>query len=104
MPTHGLKMKKFYDVVMPSEVKVIVKDCGLLPLVDYSLTMLDDHLLTDFVKQWHKETSSSHLPFGELTIVLSDVSSLFHISLTYSFFTAHIIIQETAHMTFVHYL
>lgn len=98
MPTHGLKLKKFSDVEKPLEVKVIVENCGLLPLVDYSLTMLEGHLLTTFVERWHNETSSFHIPFGEMTITSDDVSSLFHIPLACSFFIARIISQETAHI------
>ncbi|KAL5148582.1 Protein MAIN-LIKE 1 [Glycine soja] len=36
-------------------------------------------LLSAFVKWWHRETSSFHLPVGELTITLDDVSSLLHL-------------------------
>lgn len=41
VPSHGLKLKDFTDVVMPPEVKAIVEECDLLSLVDCSLTMLD---------------------------------------------------------------
>lgn len=91
MPTHGLKLNKFSDVEMPPEVKAISKDYGLLPLVDCSLTMLGGQLLTTFVERWHKETSFFHLPFCEISITLDNVSSLFHILLVGSFFTAPII-------------
>ena len=88
MHTHRLKLKKFYNVEMPPRVKAIVEECGLLPMVDCPLTMLDDQLLKDFVERWHKDTSSFHLQFSEMTIRLDDVSSLFHS-------------QETARMTSV---
>lgn len=104
MPTHGLKLKKLSDIVIPSEVKAIVEDYSLLPLVDCPLTMLDDRLLISFVERWHIETYSFHLSFGEMTITLDDVSLLFHIPLADSFFTAHIISQETAHMRVAQYL
>ena len=32
-----------------------------------------------FVEWWHRETSSFHLPVGELTITLDDISSLLHL-------------------------
>lgn len=79
--THGLKLKKFYDAVMSLEVKAIVEECSLLPLMDSSLTMLNDHLLISFVEKWNEETYFFHLPFGEMTITMDDVFSLFHISL-----------------------
>lgn len=50
VPTHVLKLKKFSDVEMPPEVKELVKDCSLLPMVDYSLTMLDNQLLTTIIE------------------------------------------------------
>ena len=30
------------------------------------------------MEQWHRETSSFHIPVGELTITLDDVTSLLH--------------------------
>src|SRR3954463_15374192 len=32
-----------------------------------------------FVERWHRETSSFHLPVGEMTITLHDVQCLFHL-------------------------
>lgn len=83
-------MKKFLDVLMPGEVREIVDDWGLLSLVDCSLTMLDVSLLFAFVEKWHKETSLFHLPFGEMTITLDVISSLFHFPMPCSFFTAQL--------------
>lgn len=81
---------------------MIVEDCSLLSLVDCSLTMLDGKLLKTFVERWHKETSSFHLPFGEMTITLDDVSSLFHLPMIGSFFTTPLTNQELARMADVH--
>ena len=99
-----MKLNKFSDVMIPLEVKMIVEECGLLPLGDYLLNMLDDQLLTYLVERWYKETYLFHLLFGEMTITLDDVSSLFHIPLECSFFTAPIISQKTACLTVVEYL
>ncbi|XP_058776792.1 protein MAIN-LIKE 1-like [Vicia villosa] len=52
-----------------------------------SLTMLDASLLSAFVDRWHSETSSFHLPFGEMTVALDDVHSLFHLPIAGTFFT-----------------
>jgi len=38
----------------------------------------DQGLLSSFVERWHWETFSFHLPVGEVTITLDDVSSLLH--------------------------
>lgn len=75
---------------------VNIEDCNLLSLVDSLLTMLDSQLLTIFVERWHKETYSFHFPFGEMTITLNDVSSLFHLPLARSFFITSLISQQLA--------
>lgn len=59
---------------------------------DCLLTMLNVPLFPAFVERWHNETSFFHLQFGEMTITLDDVSSLFHLLQPSSFFTAPFII------------
>ncbi|MCH99123.1 serine/threonine-protein phosphatase 7 long form-like protein, partial [Trifolium medium] len=36
-------------------------------------------LLTAFTERWHPETGTFHLPIGEMTITLDDVSCLLHV-------------------------
>lgn len=50
--------------------------------------MLDTSLQLVFVDRWHLETSFFLLPFEEMTIILDDDSSLFHLPITSTFFTA----------------
>ena len=52
---------------------------GLGWLQDTSYTIIDHGLICAFVERWHEETSSFHLPFGEMTVTLDDVASLLHI-------------------------
>jgi hypothetical protein len=52
---------------------------GLGWLQDTSYNMIDHSLICAFVERWHEETSSFHLPFGEMTVTLDDVASLLHI-------------------------
>ncbi|GAU47881.1 hypothetical protein TSUD_404530 [Trifolium subterraneum] len=40
---------------------------------------VDPQLLSAFTERWHAETSSFHIPFGEMTITLDDVPCLLHI-------------------------
>lgn len=101
MPIHEGELRKFIDVPMLEAFKEIVDDLGLLSFRDCSLTMLDGHLLTTFVEQWHKDTSSFHLSFGEMAITLDDVSSIFHLPLAGSFFTVHLISLELTRSTIV---
>eukprot|EP00256_Glycine_max_P066601 XP_025981196.1 uncharacterized protein LOC102665224 [Glycine max] len=57
----------------------LVAGTGLSPLIACSVDTGDRGLLSAFVERWHRETSSFHLPVGELTITLDDVSSLLHL-------------------------
>ena len=42
-------------------------------------------VISAFVERWHKETSSFHLPVGELTITLDDEASLLHLPIIGAF-------------------
>ncbi|KAK2388986.1 hypothetical protein QL285_062619 [Trifolium repens] len=56
-----------------------LKATGLEPLCHTSFGKLNHGLLTAFAERWHPETSSFHLPVGELGITLDDVQCLLHI-------------------------
>lgn len=58
--------------------------------------MLNAFLLSVFVEWWHWETSSFHLPFGEMIITLDDVSSLCHLPIGGRLFIDPVINQTTA--------
>ncbi|KAL5187215.1 Protein MAIN-LIKE 1 [Glycine soja] len=50
-------------------------------------------LISAFAERWHKETSSFHLPVGEVTITLDDVASFLHLPIIgtfHSFKTLHV--------------
>nr|XP_004505807.1 protein MAIN-LIKE 1-like [Cicer arietinum] len=49
--------------------------------------MIDGNQISAFAERWHVETSSFHLPFGEMTITLDDVRSLLSIPCYGEFFT-----------------
>ena len=55
---------------------------GLSPLIACSLEADDRGLIFAFVERWYKETSSFHLPVGEVTITQDDVASLLHLLIT----------------------
>ena len=59
-----------------------VSGSGLSSLQRTSLSRIDQNLVSAFVERWHPETSSFHMPFGEMTITLDDVSCLLHIPIT----------------------
>ena len=60
---------------------------GLVGLVGASYDTIDKGLLCAFVERWHPETNSFHLPVGELTITLDDVSNLLHLPIIGQFYT-----------------
>ncbi|KAJ1390986.1 Aminotransferase-like, plant mobile domain [Sesbania bispinosa] len=80
--THGRKLRRPEN----DYVKDIVDDFGLGPLVEGTHSFVDRSLLSTFVERWHKDTSSFHLPVGEMTITLDDVNNLLHIPVHGRFF------------------
>ncbi|GAU50435.1 hypothetical protein TSUD_134900 [Trifolium subterraneum] len=60
----------------------VVKASGLQPLLKTNYNNLDWRLLTAFTERWQPKTGTFHLPIGEVTITLDDVSCLLHIPIT----------------------
>ncbi|KAH6777763.1 hypothetical protein C2S51_009075 [Perilla frutescens var. frutescens] len=60
--------------------KSLVKKSGLLRLRHLAYRAPNRNLILAFVKHWHPETNSFHLPFGEMTITLDDVYCLTSLS------------------------
>jgi hypothetical protein len=56
-----------------------MESTGLANLSITSYEFIDPALISAFVERWHEETSSFHLPSGEITITLDDVSCLLHL-------------------------
>ncbi|GAU10934.1 hypothetical protein TSUD_426980, partial [Trifolium subterraneum] len=71
-------------------------DSGLKWLERTSLSRVDPQLLSAFTERWHPETSSFHLPFGEMTITLDDVACLLHIPVRGIFYTPVPVSMEEA--------
>lgn len=95
--THGEKLK-FLNVLIPTdarEIWMIVISFHWWIVHRRCLTVhYCQHLLSDGIR-WH-------LPFGEMTITLDDLSSLFHLPLTGSFFIAPLIREEIACITTIY--
>ncbi|XP_028202950.1 uncharacterized protein LOC114387016 [Glycine soja] len=77
LSSHGRKVHSLGRSVLAIEGLVVGTE--LSPLIMCSVDTGDRGLLSSFVERWHRETSSFHLPVGELTITLDDVSSLLHL-------------------------
>jgi len=78
--SHGRKVTLIGRPVL--EIEGLVGATGLSPLIGCSVVTSDPGLISAFMERWHSETSIFHLPVGELTITLNDVSSLFHLPIT----------------------
>ncbi|KAJ1382743.1 Aminotransferase-like, plant mobile domain [Sesbania bispinosa] len=81
-PTHGRKLKRPDN----NYIRDLVDDSGLGPLVEGTHSLVNKSLLSAFTERWHKDTSSFHLPVGEMTITLDYVSNLVNLPITDRFF------------------
>ncbi|XP_057443422.1 uncharacterized protein LOC130735462 [Lotus japonicus] len=70
-----------------SAVRQRVEGTGLYPLFRCTYPEIDTPLLSALVERWHEDTSSFHMPFGEMTITLDDVSSILHLPMGDRFYT-----------------
>ncbi|XP_028230578.1 protein MAIN-LIKE 1-like [Glycine soja] len=77
LSSHGRKVHSLGRPV--PTIEGLVAGTRLSPIIACSVDTDDRGLLSAFVERWHRETSSFHLPVGELTIMLDDVSSLLHL-------------------------
>ncbi|XP_028215229.1 protein MAIN-LIKE 1-like [Glycine soja] len=77
LSSHGKKVHSLGRSVPAIEGLVI--GTRLSPLIACSVDTGDQGLLSSFVERWHRETSSFHLPVGDVMITLDDVSSLLHL-------------------------
>ncbi|GAU46704.1 hypothetical protein TSUD_287930 [Trifolium subterraneum] len=59
-----------------------VEASGLRPLLKTNYNHVGSELLMAFTERWQPETGTFHLPIGEMTITLDDVSCLLHILIT----------------------
>ena len=84
----------------PSEqVLAHVQRSGLLPLHRCCHFQVDSSLISAFVERWHPETCSFHLPFGEMSISLDDMSCLTHLPLGGDYYVPGIMTKEIAQTT-----
>ncbi|XP_017423502.1 protein MAIN-LIKE 1-like [Vigna angularis] len=60
-------------------IQHIVLNSSLMPLTEICYDYVDKGLLLRFIERWHFETSSFHLPIGEMSVTLDDVSTLLHL-------------------------
>jgi len=66
-------------------IEEMIVGTRLSPLIACSVDTDDRGLISSFVEKWHRETSTFHLPVGEVSITLDDVASLLHLSIVGDF-------------------
>ncbi|KAH1229384.1 Protein MAIN-LIKE 2 [Glycine max] len=92
--SHGRKVDK---IGRPApEIEGLIAGTGLSPLIRCSVITTDPGLISAFVERWHRETSTFHLPVGELTITLDDVASLLHLPITVALHTFEPLVTSDA--------
>ena len=92
--SHGRKVTLIGRLV--PEIEGLVGAKVLSPLIECSVVTSDPELISAFVERWHSETSTFHLPVGELTITLDDVSSLLHLPISGTFHSFHALYVDEA--------
>ena len=65
-----------------------LKNLGLYQMIEVHHCQIDKGLITALVERWRPETNSFHLPVGECTVTLEDVSCLWGLSVTGKIFFA----------------
>ena len=85
LSSHGRKVQKLGRPI--PAIEGLVVGTGLIPLIACAIDTGDRGLISSFVERWHRETSSFHLPVGEVTIMLDDVASLLHLPIIGDFHT-----------------
>ena len=79
---HGAKLQLWELDAERSCIYETVHRYGLAPLTSYSHRVASRSMLSAFCELWQLETTTFHLPFGEMTITLDDVASILHIPIT----------------------
>ncbi|KAH1190970.1 Protein MAIN-LIKE 1 [Glycine max] len=66
-------------------IEEMVAGTRLSPLIACSIDTGDQRSISSFVERWHQETSTFHLPVGEVSITLDDIASLLHLPIVGDF-------------------
>ena len=79
---HGAKLQLWELDAKRSRISETVHRSGLAPLISCSHRVASRLMLSAFCEGWQPETTTFHLPFGEMTITLDDIASILHMPIT----------------------
>ena len=74
---HGFKVGEWSFYLEDNEQSKfhgLIMDSGLISLVSCSYKFVNKVIVSAFVERWQPETNTFHLPFGEMSPTLDDVS------------------------------
>ncbi|KAI5401504.1 hypothetical protein KIW84_066105 [Lathyrus oleraceus] len=101
---HGLKLTSRVPLALPPQMESLVSRSSLSLLQRTSLNKIDTNLISAFMERWHLETSSFHMPFGEMSITLDDVACILHLPIRGIFWSPQDVTEEVAVELAVDYL
>ncbi|MCI05639.1 serine/threonine-protein phosphatase 7 long form-like protein, partial [Trifolium medium] len=81
--SHRKKMKELAKIALDAQwFRDRVEATGLADLAKIGYEHLDPCLISAFAERWHADTSTFHMPVGEITVTLDDVSCLPHLPIS----------------------
>ncbi|XP_058747023.1 protein MAIN-LIKE 1-like [Vicia villosa] len=78
--SHGRTISTLIPPVKPWFEELLLLS-GLKDLAKCGYSMVNKGMINAFFERWHHETSSFHIPHGEMTITLDDVTCLLHLQI-----------------------
>ena len=100
--SHG---SKWIAYLPPDDyIRSVLRDSGLSSLMFCTYSIIDKGIIAALSERWHHETSSFHLPVGEMTITLNDVAALTHLRIDGEFQTPPRLTSAMAPSVLVEYL
>lgn len=81
--------KKILDLAQPTAnwFRDAICYSGIVGLCSPAYITINHDMQVTFAKRWHSKTSFFHLPLGEMTIILDDISFLLHLPIRKNYWT-----------------
>jgi hypothetical protein len=86
--SHGLKLlKTLTTIIVTPYMQQVLQTSGLANLLQCCYKEVERGLIAAFIERWHYETSTFHLPVGEMTVTLDDVAAITKLPVDGMFYT-----------------